>query len=156
MPPGGRAGFARASVLTAGESALRGGNLSEYSEARLADRELVELGIDAAPLVGPALVTPLDLAAAHRQRGRRRAHRAEACATRLGRAQQVEVDLDREDLHQAAHVGVAELLVRVDEGAPALDARAGVHHLVAVDTAAAALDLVLGAERKLGRLGGRL
>src|SRR4051794_17165938 len=156
MPPGGRAGSARASVLTAVALALRSAELGEDSEARFPDRQLVELGVEAAELVAPALVAPLDLDTAHRQRRRGCPHGAEAAHPRLRRAQQVEVDLDREDLHQAAHVGVPELLVGVAERTPALDACARVHDLVAVDLAAAAFDLVLRAERKLGRLNGRL
>src|SRR5690242_13521590 len=134
---------------------LRSAELGEDAEARLPHGQLVELGVEAAERLGPALVALLDLDAAHRQRRRGGAHRAEAAA-RLGRAQEVEVDLDREDLHQAAHVRVPELLVGVAERAAALDAGARVDDLVAVDVAAAAFDLVLRAERKLGRLGGRL
>src|SRR3954466_8098716 len=156
MPLGGRAGSARAAVLTTVALPLRSAELGEYPEARLADRQLVELGVEAAQLVAPALVAPLDLDPAHRERRRGRPHGAEAAHPRLGRAQQVEVDLNREDLHQAAHVRVPELLVGVAERTPALDACAGVDDLVAVDLAAAAFDLVLRAERKLGRLGGRL
>jgi hypothetical protein len=51
---------------------------------------------------------------------------------------------------------VPELLVGVDERAAALDAGTRVHDLVAMDSAAAALDLVLRAERKLGRCLDRL
>src|SRR3954464_3454465 len=156
MPLGGRAGSARATVLTTVALPLRSAKLGEHSEARLAHGQLVELGVEAAELVAPALIAPLDLDPAHPQRRRGRPHGAEAAHPRLGRAQQVEVDLDREDLHQAAHVRVPELLVGVAERTPALDACAGVDDLVAVDLAAAAFDLVLRAERKLGRLGGRL
>ena len=99
-----------------------------------------------------ALVAPLDLGAAHRQRLALRPHRAEAAAPRSAVAQQVEVDLDVEDLLHAADVGVPELLERVEERARALDAGAGIDDLVAVDLAAAALDLVLWMERQLGRL----
>ena len=90
-----------------------------------ADRQLVELRVDAAELVGPALVARLDLDPAHRQRRRGRAARPRSRRAALGRAQQVEIDLDREDLHQAAHVRVAELLVRVEERARALEHAAG-------------------------------
>ena len=55
----------------------------------------------------------------------------------------VEVDLDLVDLLHAADVGVAEGLVGVDERAALLEAGARVDHLVAVDLAAAALELVL-------------
>ena len=44
---------------------------------------------------------------------------------------------------------MAELLVRVHEGARALDARGRVDDLVAMHLAPAALQLVLGPERKL-------
>ena len=122
----------------------------ENPERGLADRQLVELGVDAAELVDPALVAGLDLDLAHRQRRVHRLDRAEAAAPRLGLAQEVEVDLDLEDVLHAADVGVAELLVGVEERAAALDARRRVDDLVAVDFAAAALDFVLRAQGKLG------
>jgi len=61
--------------------------------------------------------------------------------------QEVEVDLDVVDLHQAADVGAPELLVRVGKGTAALEACARVDDLVAVSLAAAAFDLVLRPER---------
>ncbi len=76
---------------------------------------------------------------------------AEAVAAELGRAQQVEVDLDRVHLLHAADVRVPELLVRVEERAGALDAGRRVDDLVAVHLAAPALDLVLGAQRQRRR-----
>src|SRR5205085_5503246 len=72
---------------------------------------------------------------------------------RLGSPQQVEVDLDVEDLLHATDVGVAELLVRVEEGAVPLDTGGGIDDLVAVDPAAPALDLVLRMQRQLARPG---
>jgi len=69
----------------------------------------------------------------------------------LGGTQQLEVDLDVEDLLHAADVGVPELFVRVEEGTATLGASCGVDHLVAMDTAAPAFDLVLRMKRKLTR-----
>src|SRR6478672_2266620 len=83
-------------------------------ETRFTHREFVELGVDAADVFGAAVVAALDLDAAHRQRLVRRLDGAEL-ATRLRGPQEVEVDLDVEDLLHATHVGVAELLVRVEE-----------------------------------------
>ena len=130
--------------------------LGENAESRLADRQLVELGVDAAELLSPALVTALDLDPAHRQRGSRRPHRAEAVAPALGLPEKVEIDLDVEDLLETADICMPKLLVRVQEGAVPLEARGRIDHLVAVDSAAAALDLVLRAERELARPGRRL
>jgi hypothetical protein len=67
--------------------------------------------------------------------------------------EQVDVDLDVEDLLHAPDVVVTELLVGVEERAAALEARCRVDDLVAVDTAAPALDLVLWMERQLARPG---
>ena len=63
----------------------------------------------------PLLVARLDLGVAHRQRRAPRDDGAEAVAAPLGRAQQIEVDLDVEHALHAAHVRVAERLVRVHE-----------------------------------------
>src|SRR6266542_4320909 len=130
--------------------------MGENAERRLADRQLVELGVDTAELLQPALVARLHLDVAHRQRGRGRAHGTEAAAPGLGLLEQVEIDLDVEDLLHAADVRVAELLVRIEERAAPLEARAREDDLVAVDIAAAALELVLRPERYLGRAGRRL
>ena len=97
------------------------------------------------------LVAGRDLDLAHRQRRAGGADPAEAVPPGLRRLQQVEVDLDVVDLLHAADVRVPPRLVRVDERARALDAGSGVDDLVAVHLAAAALHLVLRAERKLGR-----
>jgi hypothetical protein len=84
---------------------------------------------------------------AHRQRLPHGADGAEASAP-LRRLEQVEVDLDREDLLHTAHVGVPVALVGVEERAGLRDAGRRVHDLVAVDLAAAALDLVLWSKRQ--------
>src|SRR5206468_52118 len=68
-------------------------DLSEDSERRLADRQLVELRVEAADVLGAAVVAALDVDTAHRQRLVRRADCAEL-ARLLGRLQEVEVDLD--------------------------------------------------------------
>src|SRR5207248_5678717 len=125
------------------------GDSREDAEGRLADGELGKLGIHAAELVGSALVAALDLDRAHRERPADRLHGAEAALARLGGAEQVEVDLDAVDLLHATDERVPVILVGVEEGARALDARPRVDDLVAVDLAPAALDLVLGPERKL-------
>ena len=92
----------------------------------------------------------IDLDATHRQRLARGLDRAEL-ARGIGRAQEVDVDLHVEDLLHAADVGVAELLVRVEERALGLDARGRVDDLVAMDTAAPAFDLVLWVQRQRAR-----
>src|SRR5919206_1689378 len=127
-----------------------GPDLREHPESRLAHGQLVELGVEATDVLGSAVVAALDLGPTDRQRLPCRLHGAEL-TRRLGGAEQVDVDLDIEDLLHAADVVVAELLVRVEEGAPALDAGGRVDDLVAVDTAAPALDLVLWMERQLAR-----
>ena len=53
-------------------------DLGEHPERRLPDRQLAELGVDAAGLVGARRVGLLDLGLAHRQRLAHRADRAEA------------------------------------------------------------------------------
>src|SRR5690242_796207 len=135
---------------------LRSADLRENPERRLADGQLVELGVDAAQLVAPALVTRLDLDLAERQGWVRHAHRAEAGARRLRLDQEIEVDLDVEDLLHAANVRVAELLVCVEERATPLGAGGRVDDLVAVHLAAPAFDFVLRPEWELARPGRRL
>ena len=76
----------------------------------------------------------------------RGANGAEAAGA-LGRSQEVEVDLDVVHLLHAADVRVAELLVRIEELTAAGGTRGRIHHLVAVDAAPPALDLVLRVER---------
>jgi hypothetical protein len=109
----------------------------------------VELGIHAAEVVGPAEVRALHLGLTHRQRVPRRLDGTEARCSGFGFLQELEVDLDPEDLLHAPHVGPTDFLVGVEEGARARHAGGGIDHLVAVDPAAAALDLVLRAEWKL-------
>src|SRR5919204_1542975 len=132
---------------------LGGRDLGEDPEGRLADRQLVELGVDATEVVEAAPVAALDLDTAHWQRPPLRAHRAEAVAGELGLPDEVEVDLDLEDLLHATEVGVPVVLVRVDERARTLEAGRRVHHLVAVHLAPAALHLVLRMEGQHGRRG---
>ena len=110
----------------------------------------MELRIDAAELVLSSLVTALDLDTAHRQRLPVRADRSESPVF-LGLEHQGEVDLDVEDLLHATDVRPAELDERVQERTAALDARRRVDDLVAMNLAAAALDLVLRMERELLR-----
>ena len=94
------------------------------------------------------LVAGLDLGAAHRQRRPDRANRAEAVPLAFGHPQHVEVDLGFEDLLHAADVRVPVFLVHVRERARAVEARRRIDDLVAVHLAAAAVDGVLGTERK--------
>ena len=110
----------------------------------------MELRVDAPELVLSSLVTALDLDAAHRKRLPVRAHGSESPMS-LGLEHQGEVDLDVEDLLHAADVRPPELDERVEERTGALDARGRVDDLVAVNLAAAALDLVLRMERELLR-----
>jgi hypothetical protein len=111
----------------------------------------VELGVHAAEVVGAADVRALDLGLAHRQWVSAGPDSTEARGTGFGFAEQLKVDLDREDLLHAADVGPPHLLERVEEGTRPLEASARVNDLVAVDPAPAALDLVLRPERKLLR-----
>jgi hypothetical protein len=111
----------------------------------------VELGVHAAEVVGPADVRALDLGATHRERVAIGLNSTEARFPGFGFLEELEVDLDREHLLHAADVRPADFLERVEERAGAGDAGARIDDLVAVDPAAAALDLVLGAERKLPR-----
>src|SRR5689334_22290356 len=122
--------------------ALRGaGDLREDAEARHVSRKLVELGVPAADIVATALVAGGHLDVAHRQRRPPSPHAAEAAAAALGRLEDVEVDLDVEDFLHAAHVRPAPGLVGVDERARAVETRARVHDLVAMNLTAPALDL---------------
>ena len=125
-------------------------DLSEDPEARLAERQLVELGVHAAEVVLATLVAALHLDPAHRQRPLARTHRAEFSAL-LGLEHQQQVDLHAEHLLHAADVGPPHLDERVEERAPSLDACRGIDHLVAMNVAAPALDLVLWVERELLR-----
>ena len=110
----------------------------------------MELRVAAPEVVDAPLVAGRHLDAAHRQRRSDGPHGAEAVAPGLCRPQEIEVDLNVVDLLHAADVRVTPSLVRVHEGARALDAGARIDDLVAVDLAAAALHLVLRMERKLG------
>ena len=113
----------------------------------------MELRIDAAELAGSLRpVTGLDLYPAHRQRLFDSPHRAEPFTVAFGCAQQIDVDLDLVHVLHAADVRVPEFLVCVQERALALDTRGRVDHLVAMDVAAPALELVLGTEREIGRM----
>src|SRR5207248_2599343 len=71
-------------------------------------------------------------------------------------AEQIEVDVDPEHVLHAADVGVAELLVGVEERTAPFGAGAGVDDLVAVNLAAAAFDFVLRPKGELARPGRRL
>ena len=68
------------------------------------------------------------------------------------------LDTTRQLLQHDPHFKVIVLTITDSDQVirEALDAGARVHDLVAMNAAAAAFDLVLRAERKLGRLGGRL
>jgi hypothetical protein len=112
--------------------------------------------VHAAEVVGPADVGALDLRAAHRERVARGPDSTEARGSGFGFLEELEIDLDSKDLLHTADVRAADLLERVEEGAVTLDAGCRVDHLVAVHPAAAALDLVLRAERKLARWTGDL
>src|SRR5207248_9537580 len=101
------------------------GDSREDAERRLADRQLGELGVHAAELVGSALVAALDLHRAHRERPADRLHGAEAALARPGGAEQVEVALDPVDLLHAADERVAVVLVGVDARGRARAARPG-------------------------------
>src|SRR5205823_8944160 len=127
-----------------------GADLRKNAECRLAHRQLVELGVEAADVLGAAVVAALHVGAAERQRPAGRLHGAELAGP-FGGLEQVDVDLDVEDLLHTTDVVVAELLVRVEEGATSLDACRRVDDLVAVDTAAPAFDLVLWVQRQLTR-----
>src|SRR2546421_2850688 len=84
---------------------------SKDPEAGFARGQLVELGVEAANVLGATVVATFDLGAADRERLVGRLDGAELTG-RLGGLQQVEVDLHVEDLLHAANVGVPELLVR--------------------------------------------
>jgi site-specific DNA recombinase len=127
-----------------------GADLREDPEARLAERELVELRIDAPEVVLPALVARLHLDAAHRKRPPASTHRAELAAL-LRLEHEHEIDLHVEHLLQAPDVGPPHLLERVEERTSPRDARRRVHHLVAMNPAAPAPDLILRMEWELLR-----
>jgi hypothetical protein len=110
----------------------------------------MELGVDAPELILSPLVAAVDLDPAHRERLPTCPHGAELPAL-LGLKHQGKVDLDVEDLLHAADVRATELDERVEERAGTLDAGRRVDNLVAVNLAAAALDLVLRMERELLR-----
>jgi len=110
----------------------------------------VELGVDAPELVLSPLVAAVDLDPAHRERPPAGPHGAELSAL-LGLEHQREIDLDVENLLHAADVGPPQLDERIEERARALDAGRRVDDLVAMNLAAAALDLVLWMERELLR-----
>jgi hypothetical protein len=109
----------------------------------------VELGIHTAEVVGPAEVRALHLGAAHRQRVASGLNSTEARCSGFGFLQELEVDLDPEDFLHAPDIGAADFLEGVEERAGALDTGSRVDDLVAVDPAAAALDLILWTEREL-------
>lgn len=110
----------------------------------------MELGVDAPELVLSPLVAAVDLDPAHRKRLPICPHGAELSSL-LGLEHQRQIDLDVEDLLHAADVRAAELDERIEERAGALDAGRRVDDLVAMNLAAAALDLVLWMERELLR-----
>src|SRR5207245_10705741 len=82
-----------------------GRDLREHAKRRLPDRQLEEFGVHAAEIVGPPPVAALHLDPAHRQGPAYRLDGAEAGRCRLGRAEQVDVDLDLVDLPHAPDVG---------------------------------------------------
>ena len=125
-------------------------DLSEDPKARLAERELVELRVDAPEVVLPALVAGLDLDAAHRQRPPVRTHSPELPAL-FGLEHEHEIDLHVEHLLQAPDVRPPHLLEGVEERTSPRDARRRIHHLVAMNPAAPAPDLILRMEWELLR-----
>ena len=153
LPRRRRPGLRRPDPAAAAEPAR---NPREHAERRRACRQLPELRIDAAELALAVRERRLHRRLAHRQRPAQRAHRAEALARPLRGREHLDVDLRLEHLLEAAHVRVPVLLVRVDEGTRALEARRRVDDLLAVDGAAPALRLVLRMEgKRRGRLLGR-
>ena len=120
-----------------------------------ADRQLVELGVDAAELVAPAEVGALHVRPAHRQRLPTGPNSTEARGPGFGFLQELKVDLDGEDPLHAPHVGAADFLERVEEGTRPRETGGRVDDLVAVNSTPAALDLVLGPEREAPRTGRR-
>src|SRR5262245_1417619 len=97
-------------------------HLGENPEARLPERELVELRVEAPEVVLAALVARLDLDAAHRQRPPARPHRPEL-ASLLRLEHEHEVDLDVEHLLEAPDERPPHFLERVEERTSARDAR---------------------------------
>ena len=120
----------------------------EDPEARAGARELVELGVPAAEIVLACGVRLDDVDLAHRERCAPGADGAEPAPFGLGRLEQREIDLDVEDLLEAADVRAAPGLVGVHERAAHAKAGGGVDDLLAMDGAVAAFDLVLNAERE--------
>src|SRR6187549_3068567 len=114
-------------------------NLRKDPEARLAHRQLPELRVDAPEVVLPPLVARLHLDPAHRQRPPARPHRTEL-APLLRLEHQCEVDLHVEHLLHAPDVGPPHFLERIEERATPRDAGRRIDDLVAVDSAATALD----------------
>jgi len=106
----------------------------------------VKLGVDAPEVVAPADIGALDLGATHGQRISVGPNSTEARGSGFGFLQELEIDLDREDPLHAPDVRPADLLERVEEGARPGKTRRRVDDLVAMDAAAAALDLVLWAK----------
>src|SRR5262249_61401135 len=109
-----------------------------------------DVGVADAALGRRTAVTGDGLGLAHRERDTRRAHRAEAGPPAFRGAQEIDVDLHLEDLLHAADVGVAELLVGVDEGARAPEAGGRIHDLVAVHVAPLAAHLLLWSQGEAG------
>ena len=133
------------------DTALRAGaDLREDAEARLPERELVEFGVDAPEVILPALVARLHLDAADRQRPPARTHRAELPSL-LRLEHEHEIDLHVEHLLQTPDVGPPDLLERVEKRTCARNAGRRVHHLVAMNSAAPAPDLILRMEWELLR-----
>src|SRR5215211_3126002 len=91
-------------------------DLREDAEARLAERQLMELGIHTPEVLLAALVAALDLDPAHRQRAPARPDGAELSVL-LGLEHEREVDLDVKHLLHTADVGATELDERVEERA---------------------------------------
>src|SRR5581483_5293340 len=154
-PGGSRSRSQRSGRSPAWPCFNRSGSLREPCEdpeCRRSRRQLVELGIDAPELARPLLVAGLDLGPAHRQRVPHRLDGAEACPPRFRGPDHLEVDLDLEHLLQAAHERVPVLLVGIDERARPLQAGGGIHDLVAVDAARAALHGVLGTKGQRAHL----
>jgi len=77
----------------------------------------------------------------------------EARCAGFGFLQELEIDLHREDPLHAPHVGATDLLEGIEKGAGARETGGWIDDLVAVDSAAAALDLVLWSEREAPRTG---